>query len=60
MSELKFLSFSLILYVKEIQILAVQIDSICKGLYILSESLRLHLLPVTFAQALEYASLRRK
>ena len=32
MSELKFLSFSLILYVREIQILAVQIDSICKGL----------------------------
>ena len=32
MSELKFLSLSLILYVREIQILAVQSDSVCKGL----------------------------
>ena len=59
MSELKFLSFSLILYVREIQILAVQIDSICKGL-----SFPLHrqdyIFYPTFAQALEYASLRSK
>ena len=32
MSELKFLSFSLILYLREIQILAVQVDSTYKGL----------------------------
>ena len=47
MSELKFLSFSLILYLREIQILSVQVDSIYKGL-----AFPLHRQGYTFYQSL--------